>query len=696
MQYINVETTEGIKRETAYSIHDFPYYELQFHPTCRKGKRTTYYNIPSAFDIETTTEYKTKTVTEKIKGKEVTREEVVWQRAYMYQWQYCILDKVVFGRTWEEFQTFIKKVREIMNLSSGTRLVTYVHSLAYEFQFTKDFIEIDQLFAKEERKPLKFLSDGIEFRCSYFLSNMSLAKFCENYGATHYKLVDTYDYKKLRTPTTPLTNDELAYCYNDVRGLCQCITKLLETDNMATIPLTNTGFVRREFRNAMASNKRNRIQFEKISLSPQEYKMLKRAFRGGNTHASRYFTNQIINNVFSFDIQSSYPACMMLDNYPIGKFSKVTLDTQEKLDKYCKNTCVVMDVEFSNLRVKPKQPIPYIDIGHLTNYHMKSLVNDNGRVLSCDYATITLTNIDLDIIRRTYDYDYLIVNDAMYAQKGQLPLELLAKLLEFYEKKTTLKDVLGKEYEYMKSKNQVNAAYGMLVSALVHNEIIFTDAEWETITADIDENLSSFYNSRNNFLSYQWGVFVTANARKRLQDMIDVVGIDIIYIDTDSIKFINEKHVAEFEEKNKELIEDCSSSTIPAYADKDGKRYYLGIWDKDGVYKRFKTLGAKKYCDEKFNKKGELVFEITVSGMSKSKGAKAVGSIENFNIDTTFHDIGRTTSWYNDCSPHYITVNGDKFLTSSNIGVVETTYKLGVTDTYEEVFNSSQLSFNNF
>ena len=68
--------------------------------------------------------------------------------------------------------------------------------------------------------------------------------------------------------------------------------------------------------------------------------------------------------------------------------------------------------------------------------------------------------------------------------------------------------------------------------------------------------------------------------------------------------------------------------------------------------------------------------------MNKKKGAKAVKSIDNFNIETTYHDIGRTTSWYNDEQPHNITIDGDTFTTASNIGILETTYTLGVTNEY--------------
>ena len=111
------------------------------------------------------------------------------------------------------------------------------------------------------------------------------------------------------------------------------------------------------------------------------------------------------------------------------------------------------------------------------------------------------------------------------------------------------------------------------------------------------------------------------------------------------------------------------------------------MWDDDGFYKKFKTVGSKKYCYVDKNNK----LHITVAGMSKQKGAERVGTIDNFNIGKEFVDVGRTVSWYNDNDIHEITVDNCTFTTASNIGVIETTYTLGVTDQYFEVFNYPNL-----
>lgn len=695
MYQLDVPVKNGIITETVYNINELPYKKYLKCKTS-KNKKTEYLELACAFDIETTTIEPPYTLDKN--GNKVYKYQPY---GFMYHWQFCIEDLVFFGRTWAEFVIFLERVKSVLELNSNRRMVVYVHNLAFEFQFMKEFIELEEgtLFAKDKRKPMKFsCNHAFEFRCSYFLSNMSLMKFCENsQNCIHYKLQDSYDYRKIRTPKTPMSIKELPYCYNDVRGLCECIREKLKNDTLATIPLTNTGYVRREYRAVMRTQK-NRETFEKTRLYESEYNMLRTAFRGGNTHANFNYSNCILKDVHSYDLQSSYPATIMMDDYPVGKFNYATMDDNDKLNYYCEKYCCVFEIEIFNLKLKQGQVIPYIDLAHCKE--IGTYINDNGRVLESDYVKMTITNVDLSIIREVYEYEGFIINDFIYAQKGKLPNELRLKMLDFYMSKTLLKGVEGKEYEYVKSKNMLNSTFGMCVTALVHEQIEYNKKtmSWSTKTGDVEEELTKFYTNRNNFLSYQWGVFVTANARRRLQDMLNVVGEDVVYIDTDSIKFINDKHLKEFENKNKILIQQCENNDIPAYVDRtetDGtiKRFYLGIWDYEGMYTRFKTLGAKKYCFHKFDKKkNKMVFGVTVSGLGKKQGAKELRCINNFAIGKTILNSGRTTSWYNDEKRHKITVDGCTFETASNIAILDTSYTLGVTNEYWELIQDNPLS----
>lgn len=135
-------------------------------------------------------------------------------------------------------------------------------------------------------------------------------------------------------------------------------------------------------------------------------------------------------------------------------------------------------------------------------------------------------------------------------------------------------------------------------------------------------------------LHYQWGIYVTAHARKQLQDMLDVVGMDAVYCDTDSIKFLHpDVHIPEFEAKNKILEKRAIDHDIPAFCDVGDNRYILGVWELDDLYIQFKTLGAKKYCgvewDEKAAQSGKdpVRFTSTVAGMNKNQARKISSAV---------------------------------------------------------------------
>ena len=705
METIVVETKNGEKEEIVYNVKDFPYNSFLESKTVRKRK-VEYLNIVSAFDIETTTIRKRKT--DKIK-KESLDDGDYYGEGFMYHWQFCIEDAVVFGRTWEEFVMLLNYLEIKLYLSSKRRLVIFVHNLGFEFQFMKEFLTDIKTFSKESRKPMKLTCnrDCFEFRCSYFLSNRSLLAFCESTpNCVYYKNIDTYDYTKIRTPLTPLTIEEKSYCYCDVRGLVECVKYRMESfgDNIATMPLTDTGYVRRECRRAMQSEEDRKL-FKRLQLTLPQYKLCRDIFRGGDTHASRFYVGRVLENLDSYDRVSSYPHCCLVDYFPMSRFEKVEIHSKKQLEEIIDSKCLIFHAEFFDIKLKDYYSEPYIDIGHCTQRH--GIENDNGRVMKADYISISLTEIDLKIINQEYSYSTLHITEAYTAERGRLPLSLRKKILQYYKAKTELKGIDGKEEEYMKSKNHINGIFGMMVSDILHKEIEYDPLqhEWIDNTAQETEEerikreqaeLQAYYNSRSSFLAYQWGIYVTAHARNYLHYFGTPMRKDFVYRDTDSRKLLNaykykewiDKVNTEILNKNKQVELEDGLQTY-AYK-KNGERVDIGIWEHDATYEKFKTLGAKKYAYVEDGK-----FHITVSGMSKEKGAKQVGCIENFKTGKTFKNIGRTTSWFNESLPHTIKVTdykgkSCKFTTASNIGILNTTYTLGVTNTYRELIKKIQ------
>ena len=194
-----------------------------------------YYNIPCAFDIETSSFY--------IKDGKENRKTAI-----MYEWTFGIMGYVIIGRTWDEFISMLNTLTALLGLQHNHRLIIYVHNLAFEFQFFRKYFEWSNVFALDERKPVYAVTNkGAEFRCSYILSGYSLEKCADNLTMFDIKkLVGDLDYKQIRHSDTPLTPDELQYCINDVMivmmYICECI---INDGDIGKIPLTQTGYVRK-------------------------------------------------------------------------------------------------------------------------------------------------------------------------------------------------------------------------------------------------------------------------------------------------------------------------------------------------------------------------------------------------------------------------------------------------------------------
>lgn len=655
--------------------------------SCKDSKKRGihYLEIPCAFDIETTNIYK--------RNKDGTIAKNPRPYAFMYHWQFCLDDQVCFGRTWEEFRELLDQLEKRMNLSYKNRLVVFVHNLPFEWAFCNRFIEYKEGFFKDERKPLRFVTaGGIEFRCSYALSNMALSKFCKNEERViHYKLSgDDFDYSKIRTAMTPLTEKEEAYCYNDVRGLCECIRSRMRFDTLASMPMTSTGYVRRDLREAVRGNKKYRDQFRNNKLDSNLYLMCRNAFRGGDTHANLDYSNQLLKNdngspvVTSKDITSSYPASMMMGLYPQTTFFKLNVSTF--LNRDMSEFAMLLEIRIVNPKYIGNCGIPYIPLSKCLKYPKDKAI-DNGRVLYANgFIELIVTDIDYNIIINEYQYDDIFIKDIYASRYAPLDNAIKNTVMEYYRAKTLLKGNDSMAYEYSKSKNSLNSTYGCMVMRIDQTLTEYNPVthKYMTLPEDLEETLSKFYKSRNNFLSYQHGVWITANSRKRLRDMLTVVGSDVVYCDTDSIKYVGD-HEADFAAKNAEIIKEAEKAG--AYADNaEGERFYMGVWDDDGRYDEFKTLGAKKYV----YRVGDHITS-TIAGVNKKRGEAFFNSngLESFKIGTVIKDSGHLTAYYNDDNIHTITVNGCTMTTASNVALIDNTYKIGVTDEYIDLLEKA-------
>ena len=656
-------------------IHHFNYWKFSKILTAKRGKGnpgTTksrrYLDVLSAFDIEVTADKES-------------------QQAFMYIWQWKIEGfPPVVGRTWDEFLEFQQKLISRMR-DTEAYMVVYVHNLSFEFQFLAGIYDFqpDEVFAMDRRKILKCdMQEHFEFRCSYIHSNMSLDAFTSKMGAEHVKLSgDDFDYSKTRYPWTKLSDQEMSYCLNDVLGLVEALRIEMDHDgdDLYTIPLTSTGYVRRDAKAAMrqVSNK-----FVKNQLPDwHTYELCREAFRGGNTHANRYYAGLILEDVHSVDISSSYPSVICNCKFPITKFSNIGTCSTARLQElvFTRGKAVLARVALYGVRLRDEfWGCPYLARSKCRM--VKGATYDNGRILCADYLETTITDIDLRIILDEYAFDNLIAFDVSTARYGVLPRPLVECTIDYFEKKTELKNVEGSELLYMKSKSKLNSIYGMMATDPVKISIIFENGEFSFADSEPRELLQE--SNHKAFLTYAWGVWCTAWARYRLEEGIKAAGDGFVYCDTDSVKYVGD---AEFSEINEER--EAQSLESGAWAvDPNGEPHYMGVFESEGTFDRFATLGAKKYVLEENGK-----LQITIAGVDKKKGAaelEEAGGIEQFRPGFTFYKGGGTESVYNDNPPiKSITREGREIPITRNLMIKDSTYTLGITAEYAEVLRAA-------
>lgn len=583
-----------------------------------------YLNTPISFDIETTSF-----------EQEAGLNQEVTKFATMYIWQFGIGGHVIYGRTWDEFMNFMEAIHVKFQLSTKRRIIIYVHNLGFEFQFIQKLFNWDKVFAPKNRRPLTACAEGFEFRCSYYLSNYALEYIGDNLLSKYKveKLVGALDYSLLRHSKTPLTDIELVYAVNDVRVVMAYIQEKIEQDGDITkIPLTNTGYVRnycREecfFEDSETEEERKRTLYNYRALMKSlvvqdvdEYDELKRAFQGGFTHASALHSGKLIENVGSADLASSYPYCMVSQYFPMTKGEYIGhVDNPRLFEHYLKNYCCVFDIEFHNL--KPRVIFEnYISLSHSVTFGKYSV--NNGRIIDAEKLQTTMTELDYDIVSQLYTWSAIKVMNLRVYKRGYLPRALILSMLKLYKDKTELKGIIGKETEYMVSKNMINAGFGMMVTAILREDFTFID-KWAKELVDKEEQLAGYNKNWNRFLFYGWGVWVTAHARHNLFSAILEFKEDYVYSDTDSIKAVNfNSHASFFENYNRkvrlDLLNMCNHYNIDFQMcqprDKKGKPHLMGVWEIEEGYKLFKTCGAKRYMYQYYD--GFMTF--TIAGINK-------------------------------------------------------------------------------
>lgn len=523
--------------------------------------------------------------------------------SYSYLWQFSIGDNddqyVFYGRYTKTCIQFLNQLSCV--LPKNATLIVFVANLNYDFSFYKEAFRpyITDIKAKSRRDIITFtLCNNLKFIEAIGVWGNSLEDIANRHTKTK-KLVGDLDYTLVRNSLTPLTEQEMNYCINDVLILLELGLKAHEkyTLNQLNIPYTKTGVIRQEVIKACGGLKNNYRDQNKVLCNDQEqYKFLRRyMYCGGWCHTNFKYKNKILNDITCYDITSAYPWALNNCKFPCGQLVHVDINNDDEVQEFFKSKHKIYFYQFCGVEARTTHTL--ISDKKLVGESIDKVSKD-GRLLKAGVINIILNEVDMQNFNDmytwedTYEDNITMPIDLWYfTDSRKCPNFILEPMNNYYKIKSQIKR-RGKYknptdpeyYTYHEIKELINSVYGMLCTQLfdkkldwVNNQLVESEVAWD----DVDKTVF------NCFIGY----WCTSYVRRRLVDIIKKYPDFIVQYDTDSLYCIKNNNLIDY-------IDDINirqTATNKLLFNYDDDMIDLGVWSIDGHYDKFLGLGAKRY-----------------------------------------------------------------------------------------------------
>ena len=582
-------------------------------------------------DIETSTHY--------IDGKPV----LTWLSfgvIRLYDLQFNVVESYSF-REWIDLGFILK---DIERKFYKYEIICYCHNLSFEYDFLmKNIGKPCNIISNSSRGIIAGKIEGynFQFKCSYRLTGKSLAKLGEivKLPKLEAEYINIFPHEKIPP-------EYLEYCERD----CDVVAKyIIEQElpvygTLRKIPFTKTGKVRRYLHEYYRKYEGKNCEWD---LMPDEdcFQALLDSFQGAITISNPMFTNIKLNNLNSYDIKSSYPYQMLLHDFPYDIKKSLSVDKSQIKE----NRFWIAKIRFKN--IVSKHDWQWLSLNKINDFCKRSCIFFNGKLIDGEWIERTITNVDFELINKTYQYeDFEILEFYTVTKWGKIPLCYRDTILHFSNEKHRLGLIISdmekheisefsEEYmevkkEYMTAKENFNAIYGMTVQKLMQPEFWIDDNFiWQE--RDINYKQDKNKHMKRNFL---FGIYILAYARKSLIDgILENCPHNFVYADTDSIKYLDD---------GKPFI-DTNIPLSGMYAEIESVKE-LGKFECEGKIDEFKTLGAKKYC---YTRHEEL--HIVVAGLPKNE-RKLLTCVDDFKPNTNFENCKLGKAYMNSQNATYL------------------------------------------
>lgn len=393
-------------------------------------------------------------------------------------------------------------------------------------------------------------------------------------------------------------------------------------------------------------------KFKHFVIEPQQHN--NHHYKGGYTICNPKYLGKIVENVKSYDINSSYPAIML---QPVA-CEEISLNDYDFLPNKKRSRLFTVFIYQAKLK---KGYVPIIrkmktDISKLDNYIENNFTkNDNDKFFS-KIKNFTFPFLfweeEFEYVKKFYEIDYEIVK-IQYFKKEILFDRYINYFKQQKENADNLKQTTTQKSELLKlemvrnfSKLAMNCLSGKFGQKIKNENWFATNKKLELGVYNIDNKLVNIIRekeslSKNSYL-YKFAYlnedctryinkllpnnfiisYITAIGRCKLFEVIEKLKDNFVYCDTDSIYCINE-------ELPNELLDNSE----------------FGKWKFEGSWKYFKCLKPKCYIlsnvwDLKnIDWKNKELVKTTIAGFQQLLFLKDLNDLNDFKLGLESEEI---------------------------------------------------------
>ena len=299
---------------------------------------------------------------------------------------------------------------------------------------------------------------------------------------------------------------------------------------------------------------------------------------------NKRYVGDTVNNVHSYDASSNHISLMARKYFPYEEFKREE-DAQKKAKIILSGFYSwIGRIVFEEVDQKVKIPVNLSKFGE--------------RIGETDFLLI-LNDVDFEWFKKIFTWKNIDIEEFYYSKKKPLAgvnIDIAHMLSDLYENKEAMPKGTP-ERNLMKFRAEL--PYGRSIQSPVYcSEAVYIES-LNTITKQYRDQ--TFKDAQRTLggrkaLPYQIGLWTVSYSRLELINLIiDIGPKNVVYCDTDCIKFVGDEGIEIVEKKNKEIDEEFR---------KIKKKYQFsfhpkfGKWKDEGTCTRFKAIGIKWYMYE--------------------------------------------------------------------------------------------------